>query len=80
VTSEHAKNICRIKIAEQVKLCSAILCKTMQDQKEAKKDELKNAQNRSSYGYWASHLVILLLIFDDLEAAPSLKQLTSVIL
>jgi hypothetical protein len=27
-----------------------------------------------------SHVVILLLIFDDLEAAPSLKQVTSVIL
>ncbi len=48
VTAEHAKKICRIKIAEEVKLCSAILCKTMQYQKYAQKDELKNAQDKSS--------------------------------
>jgi hypothetical protein len=30
-------------------------------------------------GHLPSHLVILLLIFDDLQAAPSLKQLTSVL-
>jgi hypothetical protein len=46
VTAEHAKKICRIKIAEEVKLCSAILCKTMQYQKYAQKDELKNAQDK----------------------------------
>jgi hypothetical protein len=48
----------------------------------------KKHKNRSSNmhktevlnGYLASHLVILLLIFDDLQAPSSLKQLTSVIL
>jgi hypothetical protein len=48
VTDEHVKKNYRIKIAEQVKLWSAILCKRMQDQKKAQKDELKNAQDRSS--------------------------------
>lgn len=42
------KNNCRIKIAKQVKLWTAILCKTIQDQKKAQKDELKNAQDISS--------------------------------
>ncbi len=53
VTDEHVKKNYRIKIAEQVKLWSAILCKRMQDQKKAQKDELKNAQDRSSWWIFA---------------------------
>jgi hypothetical protein len=37
VTAEHAKKYYRRKIAEEVKLCSAILCKTMQDKKKSTK-------------------------------------------
>jgi hypothetical protein len=37
MTAEHAKKNNRIKIAEQGKLFSAILCKIMQDKKDCTK-------------------------------------------
>jgi hypothetical protein len=70
----------KIKIAEQVKLFSTILCKIMHTHKNAQKDELKMHKTELVNGYLTSHLVILLLIFDNFQASPSLKHLTSVFL
>jgi hypothetical protein len=81
MTSEHAKKIYRIKIAEQAKLFSAILCKIMQDEKKLhKKTSSKLHKTELVNGYLTSHLFIHLLIFDHLQAPPALKHLRSVIL
>ncbi len=59
-------------------------CNSMQNHAGQKKKHKNRSSNMHKTevlnGYLASHLVILLLIFDDLQAPSSLKQLTSVIL